>query len=101
MTAPSFDIAGRIALVTGGYGVLGGRLATDLARAGARVAILGRSREKADALVSQLNSEGLHAMTLVADALDPAALTAARDELESAWGTPDILVNAAGGNVAR
>jgi NAD(P)-dependent dehydrogenase (short-subunit alcohol dehydrogenase family) len=101
MVSPSFDISGRVAVVTGGYGVLGGRLATDLARAGARVAILGRNREKADALVASLTAEGLEATTLVADALDVAALTAAREEIESKWGVPDILVNAAGGNVAR
>src|SRR5437868_7145952 len=98
MTVPSFDISERIAVVTGGYGVLGGRLATDLARAGARVAILGRNRDKADALVASLKGEGLAAMTLVADALDPHALVEARGELESVWGVPEILVNAAGGN---
>ncbi len=75
MTFSQFDITGRVAVVTGGYGVLGGRLATDLARAGARVAILGRNRDKADALVASLKGEGLEAMTLVADALDVTALT--------------------------
>ena len=97
----SFDITGRIAVVTGGYGVLGGRLATDLAHAGARVAVLGRNRAKADALVESLRAEGRAAMSLVADAMDPDALASARDELIATWGVPDILINAAGGNVAR
>jgi len=103
MNAPRdpFSLDGKVAVVTGGYGVLGGSLASGLAAAGARVAILGRRREIAEQKVDDLRRSGADAMVLVADALDETQLDAARDELLAAWGRIDILVNAAGGNVAR
>lgn len=90
---------GRVAVVTGGYGVLGGSMAEGLAAAGAKVAVLGRHREAAEAKVAALRASGSEAMPLVADVLDEAQLRAACDEVLSAWGCVDILVNAAGGHV--
>jgi NAD(P)-dependent dehydrogenase (short-subunit alcohol dehydrogenase family) len=101
MPPPSFDIAGRVAVVTGGYGVLGGSIASGLAVAKARVAILGRRRDAAEALAAQIHQGGGEAMVLVADALDEQQLKAARDDVLREWGRVDILVNAAGGNVVR
>ena len=97
----TFTLSGRTAVVTGGYGVLGGTMATGLAAAGARVAILGRSRDRAEAKCDELRAAGAEAMPLVADVLDEESLRAARDDLLAAWGNVDILLNAAGGNVAR
>jgi NAD(P)-dependent dehydrogenase (short-subunit alcohol dehydrogenase family) len=99
-TSP-FSLTGRVAVVTGGYGVLGGGLASGLAAAGARVAILGRRRDKAEAKAEELRRGGGEAMTLDADVLDEQQVRAAREELLGAWGRIDILVNAAGGNVTR
>jgi NAD(P)-dependent dehydrogenase (short-subunit alcohol dehydrogenase family) len=93
-------LAGRVAVVTGGYGVLGGSLAVGLAEAGARVAILGRRREAAEAKARAIQDGGGVATVLIADALDEHSVRAARDELLHAWGRVDILVNGAGGNVA-
>jgi NAD(P)-dependent dehydrogenase (short-subunit alcohol dehydrogenase family) len=101
MRLPSFDLAGRVAVVTGGYGVLGGSIASGLAAAKVKVAILGRRRDAAEARAAQIRQDGGEAMVLVADALDEQQVRAARAELLSAWGRVDILVNAAGGNVAR
>ncbi|MDB4899752.1 MAG: D-mannonate oxidoreductase, partial [Gemmatimonadetes bacterium] len=101
MTASPFDLTGRVALVTGGYGVLGGDLALGLAAVGARIAVLGRRRDAAEAQAAEIRRRGGEAMALVADALDETQLRAARDELLAEWGQIDILVNAAGGNVAR
>lgn len=98
---PSFDLSGRVAVVTGGYGVLGGCLAAGLAAAGACVAILGRRRDAAESMAERLRGDGRDAIALVADVLDEPQLRVARDELLRARGTIDILVNAAGGNVAR
>src|SRR5438093_4525923 len=100
MTAP-FALVGRVAVVTGGYGVLGGAIAAGLARAGAAVAILGRRREAAEAKAAAIRREGRDASVLIADVLDEGQLEGARDRLLEARGRVDILVNAAGGNVAR
>jgi NAD(P)-dependent dehydrogenase (short-subunit alcohol dehydrogenase family) len=94
-------LSGKTAVVTGGYGVLGASMSSGLAAAGARVAILGRRRDAADAQVAAIREAGGEAMTLVADVLDESALQAACTELHAAWGHLDILVNAAGGNVQR
>ena len=96
-----FAVAGRVAVVTGGYGVLGGAIATGLARAGALVAILGRRPDVAEAKAAAIRRDGGDASVLVADVLDEAQVRRARDDLLKARGRVDILVNAAGGNVAR
>lgn len=101
MDESPFDLTDRVAIITGGYGVLGGSMADTLARAGARVAILGRRRDEAIAKAVELTEYGATAIAAVADVLDEHSLQAARDRILSEWGTIDILVNAAGGNVAR
>lgn len=100
MTNP-FDISGRVAVVTGGYGVLGGSIAAALSAAGARVAVLGRRADRAAEQVAALESSGGIAIPIVADVLDRPALERGRKAVLDAWGRVDILVNAAGGNVAR
>jgi len=100
-TRSPFSLEGKVAVVTGGYGVLGGSIASGLAAAGARVAILGRRRDSAEKMVAQLAAQGAEARSLIADVLDEQQLDAAREEVLAAWGRIDILVNAAGGNVAR
>lgn len=97
----AFALDGRVAVVTGGYGVLGGTIASGLAAAGARVAVLGRRREEAEAKVDEIRRAGGAAMPLIADVLDEAQLKTALAELLRAWGGIQILVNAAGGNVTR
>ena len=101
MSGSPFGLAGRVAVVTGGYGVLGGVIAAGLARAGAAVAILGRRRAAAEAKVQEIRDGGGDAIALVADVLDQAKVRSARDEVLETRGRVDILVNAAGGNVAR
>ena len=91
-----FDLTGRVAVVCGGYGVLGGAIAAELGRAGARVAVLGRCRERAEAQAGAIGG----AIALPADVLDEEALARARGELQDRWGAADILVNAAGGERA-
>ena len=96
-----FALVGRVAVVTGGYGVLGGAIASGLADAGAAVAVLGRRRGAAEAKAKAIRESGGDALALVADVLDEAQVRSARDELLETRGRVDMLVNAAGGNVAR
>lgn len=96
-----YDLAGRVAVVTGGYGVLGGSMALFLSEQGAKVAILGRNAEKGNAKAVEIaEATGGETMFLQADVLDKEALQASCDRLCAEWGGVDILLNAAGGNQA-
>lgn len=94
-----FDLSGKTAIVTGGTGVLGGAMSKALARAGANVGILGRSETKGRKKVNEITENGGNAMLLIADVLDNDSLAKAREKVLGEWGSIDILVNAAGGNM--
>ena len=94
-----FTLDGLVAIVTGATGVLGGAMAHGLAQAGARVGVLGRRQDRAEAVAAEIEAAGGVAMALPADVLDRAQLERARDAVVGRWGRIDILVNAAGGNV--
>jgi len=96
-----FSLEGQVAVVTGGTGALGSAMARALGRAGARLGILGRSRDRAEALAAELRAEGALALPLTADVLERSTMEAARDALQERWGRIDILVNAAGGNLPK
>ena len=97
-TLGQFSLEGKVAVVTGGTGVLGGAMARGLAAAGAKVAILGRREAKAREVADAIAAAGNNAMPLPADVLDEDSLRAARQKLLDNWGGVDILINAAGGN---
>ncbi|MFS3929233.1 SDR family oxidoreductase [Priestia flexa] len=88
----------KVAVVTGGAGVLGAAFSAALAKAGAKVAILNRTLEKAEALADQLNQEGGQALAVSADVTNEASLKAAKEIINRHWGEIDLLVNGAGGN---
>lgn len=94
-----FDITGKVAVITGGTGVLGGAMAVGLAQAGAQVVVLGRKKENGDAILKKIEEVGKKAMFVQADVLNVDELTAAKAEILDAHKTIDILVNAAGGNM--
>lgn len=94
--AEQFGLEGRVAVVTGASGVLGGAIARGLAAAGASVGLLARRRPPLEALAGEL---GEAALVLEADVLDRATLARARDSALDRFGRIDVLVNAAGGNV--
>lgn len=95
-----FSLEGQVAVVTGGTGVLGGAMAHGLARAGAKVGILGRRKEQAEAVAAEVRAAGGEAIALPADVLDKQQLEDASKAVLEQWGRLDILVNGAGGNVA-
>ena len=92
------DLSDKVAVVTGGAGVLCSAFCRALAACGARVAVLGRTKEKVEALAEELRATGGKAMGLAADVTDKESLLATCETLKSAWGPCEILVNGAGGN---
>ncbi|MBA2718035.1 MAG: SDR family oxidoreductase [Chloroflexi bacterium] len=95
-----FDLNGCTAAVIGGTGVLGGAICHGLADAGAAVAVLGRSVERGEKRAAAVRDRGGSAISVTADATDPAALVAALEEIGRRLGPVDILVNAPGVNSA-
>ncbi|HEU5345556.1 MAG TPA: SDR family NAD(P)-dependent oxidoreductase [Ktedonobacterales bacterium] len=96
-----FALDGRVAVVTGGGGALGGALALGLARTGARVVVMGRRLEPAERVAERIRAAGGEALALACDALDRAALEAAERTITARFAPVDILVNGAGGNDPR
>ncbi len=88
-------------MVIGATGILGGALAEGLAAAGARVAVVGRSRERGLARVEAIQKKGGTAGFFEADAQDAGNLAESRRAIEAAFGPVTVLVNAAGGNDPR
>ncbi len=99
MSNPNFDLTGKVAVVTGGGGVLGGSIAQSLAIAGVKVVILGRSPENILVRTEEINMQGGEAMPVMSDVVDMQELICARSEILKKWGTIDILINCAGGNM--
>ena len=93
-----FDLSGEIAVVIGATGVLGGSLADGLASAGARVAVLGRNEDRGQARVLAIRKNGGTADFFNCDAMNRKSLAEAHSAIQSAFGAPTVLVNAAGGN---
>ena len=91
-----FGLAGRSALVAGGYGDIGGAIAWGLARAGARVAIAGRSAAQAEAFAGELVAAGHDAVGLAFDAHSVGSIRDAVDGAAARLGGLDILVNCIG-----
>jgi NAD(P)-dependent dehydrogenase (short-subunit alcohol dehydrogenase family) len=94
-----FGLKTKVAVVTGGTGVLGNTMCKSLAKAGAAVVILGRRKEVADNLAKEIIQAGGNAFGVSADVLDEKQLVEARKLILEKFGTIDILVNAAGGNL--
>ena len=92
------DLTGKVAVVTGGGGVLCGVMAKALAKAGAKVAILDLRAEAAEAVANEIKADGGVAIGLSANVLELASLQAAEAEITKQFGPCDILINGAGGN---
>ncbi len=93
-----FNINGKVAVVTGASGVLGGSIAESLMRSGAKIAALGRTKENVTSRLKQLEEIGPDVIGITCDVLDVDALKKAKEEILVKWGRIDILVNCAGGN---
>lgn len=92
------NLKNKVAVVTGGGGVLGGSISRSLVENGVKVAILDIRQEQLDKRVEELSALG-DIIGIQCNVLDIQSLEAARTKLLSVWGRIDILVNAAGGNL--
>jgi NAD(P)-dependent dehydrogenase (short-subunit alcohol dehydrogenase family) len=94
--AEMFNLTGRVALVTGASSGLGQQFARALADNGAAVALVARRTDRLLDLQQEIEAAGGKAMAIEADVTDRAAMVAAFDAAEKAFGTVTILVNNAG-----
>ena len=95
------DLTGKVAVVTGGAGVLCREFAKALALCGAKVAILNRTVSKAEDVVAEIRAMGGEAMAVGVNVTDKASVEAAHEAVLAAYGKCDILINGAGGNNPR
>ncbi len=97
-----FDVNGRVVVMTGACGVLGATIVKYFAGQGASVVLLDleRAREKGESLVAAIEQDGGSAMFLSTDVMDKAALENNLKQILERYGKIDVLLNAAGGNMA-
>lgn len=91
-------IAGKRALVTGSTAGIGAATVRQLAAEGARVAVHGRNRERAEAIAAEIRDAGGEAITVLGDLSRKDGCDAVAAEVHAAFGGLDILVNNAGGS---
>ena len=94
-----FDMKGKRVVVTGGCGGIGGGIVRAFSEAGARVAIMGRSREKLDAFAKELS--GGEIFPVASDVTDLEGTARAVKTIAGQFGGIDVLVNSAGTNVRK
>jgi NAD(P)-dependent dehydrogenase (short-subunit alcohol dehydrogenase family) len=92
-----YRLDGRVAVVSGGTGAIGHRLAVAFAGVGAKVAIVGRTASEAGDIATEVQALGSEALLVSADVTQKADADRAIDETVSRFGSVDIIVNAVGG----
>jgi len=92
------DLCERVAVVTGGGGVLCSQMARALAECGAKVAVLDLNQDSAKAVAAALRADGFIAEGFGANVLERPSLEAAAEAMRTQFGPCDLLVNGAGGN---
>jgi len=91
-TFPTYpDLAGKVAVVTGGSGGIGAATCRALAANGVKVAVNGRDEAKIAAVVSEIQAHGGQALGVAADVTDFAAIDHMRQQVEQGLGTVDVL----------
>jgi len=94
-------VEGKVIVVTGGSSGIGRATALMMAKAGARVAIVARKRQKLAETVEEIKAEGGFAQSYSADLTEKAACDAVIDKIEAELGPVDVLVNNAGRSIRR
>ncbi len=92
----SFDLSGKVAVVTGGNGGIGLGIAMGLAGAGANIVVAARNTEKTAQALSQIEALGVKAIGLKVDVSQESEIVEMASQTIEAFGRVDILVNNAG-----
>ncbi|MBW2387202.1 MAG: SDR family NAD(P)-dependent oxidoreductase, partial [Deltaproteobacteria bacterium] len=90
------DVRGKIALVTGASSGIGEGLAKELARRGAKVALVARRKDRLENIASELTRDGHEARPYVCDIRNPEAIAETGSKVRDTWGEIDLLINSAG-----
>jgi glucose 1-dehydrogenase len=93
------QLEGKVAVVTGAAGGIGATIAAELARNGARVALLDINGEGAAATALEIEAFGAEALAATVDTTDAPAIAGAVEQVIKRWGTVDVLVNNAGTSI--
>jgi 2-dehydro-3-deoxy-D-gluconate 5-dehydrogenase len=101
MAASSFDLRGKVAIVTGGNGGIGLGMARGLADAGADIAVVGRNETKSAAAVADLTARGVRAIAVATDVTDKDAVGAMIARVSGELGRIDVLINNAGMSIRK
>lgn len=94
-----FNIKGKVAIVTGGSGVLGSNISEGLLNAGAKVIIIGAHEDRVQTALERLKKISQDVDGYTCNVLNPDSLKEIKDAIIAKWKQIDILVNAAGGNI--
>ncbi len=92
------DLKGKVAVITGGGGVLCSMFAKAIAQCGAKVAILDLTEDKARKVANEIVDQGYDAIGISCNVLDKESMEVAHQKVMAYYGGCDILINGAGGN---
>ena len=95
-----FSVKDKVVVITGAAGILGTAMVRHFAEEGAKVVVLDRNEAAGNRLVDEVNAKGQTALYLYSDVLDKSTLESNYQAIMDRFGQIDVLINAAGGNMA-